>query len=179
MRADPELVQFLDDFSRAYATIYDRPLPINESIVQDLLTLAHYLLTADAYGKRTEKAFIAEMITHFRLLQPNMPYEYNLSVTDGFLQSELAKLAAEPAESLNEDTIRRLNGIRALEAWAQTYGKEDKMAHQFIEVFQALLIRLVSRDGQFSDAESTFLKQFDTYFARYARLAPAAITATL
>ncbi len=177
MEADADLTAFLDELTQAFTAIHDGAAPVAECMVQDLLTLGYYLLGADAYGKRTEQALLSEMITYFRPAQPSMPYEYNLSVSDSFLEAELGKRASEASGALNESVIRHLATLRTLEVWTEKNGLENAKAHHFIAQFQALLTRLVSQDGQFSDAESTFLKLFDTYFARYGSAAPPASAA--
>lgn len=175
MVADPELSDFLEGFERRLSGMYEpwaqsatvegRPASGRECLHADILTLGCRLLGADTYGQRTERAFLSEMLTLLKPLQPSMPYDYNLTLTDALLEKELGKSCenATPADELTS----RLWCLQMFEAWVASHGEANADVADFVQDFQSLLTRLVSRDGQFSKGEESFLSAFDAYFARY------------
>lgn len=175
MVADPELSDFLEGFERLLSGMYaswaqesvaeGRPESASDCLHADILTLGCRLLGADVYGQRTERAFISEMLTLLKPLQPNMPYDYNLTLTDALLETELGQSCEITTPSA--ELTSHLWCLRMFEAWVANHGETSPDVADFVQGFQSLLTRLVSHDGHFSKGEESFLSAFDAYFARY------------
>jgi hypothetical protein len=177
MDADPKLVAFVHDFTAIVKPMYEawegspvesatRPDSVAECLSHDILLLGQRILGLDAFGKKAEMALVSELLTLIKPHQGHMPYEYNLSVTDGILKTEMEKWPANSDQSAKE-VMASLWSIKMFEAWVARNGGMDEKATDFVTMFQELLTQLVFRDGQLSPEEVALLKPFDDYFSRY------------
>lgn len=177
MDADPKLVAFVHDFTAVVTPMYAawegspaesevRPDSVAECLSHDILLLGQRILGLDAFGKKAEMALVSELLTLIKPQQGQMPFEYNLSLTDGMLNAEMEKRAANSDQSAKE-VMASLWSIKMFEAWVARNGGMDEKASGFVALFQELLTQLVFRDGQLSPEEVALLKPFDDYFSRY------------
>jgi hypothetical protein len=171
MDADPTLIELLARFESALEPLFaswqpsdPKPGSVRECAVHDIALLGRHVYGLDGFGQKTERALLSEMLTLLAPPQPDMPFSYNLTLTDDALQKEL-NLKKEPLSS--QQLLQALHALQMLDSWAATKNQGDEEAAELVSVFQELLTRLVFHDGQVSPAEDLLLHPFNVYFSRY------------